>query len=96
MQRADGSGGITYNKAATTLTDTLRCVVCCVVLPVAVTLPSLDDAPPLQFKKVTDPGFMTVQLDFAQYASLDERGKLDLVLMVACRVCANHTEPQNV
>ena len=37
---------------------------------------------------------MSVQLDFAQYAGLDERGRLDLVLMVACRVCADHTVPQ--
>ena len=56
------------------------------------TLPSLDGAPPLQFKQVNNLAFMTVQLDFAQYASLDERGKLDLVLMVACRVCSDHTD----
>jgi hypothetical protein len=60
------------------------------------TLPSVEPAPApsLKITKPTDPAFTTVEVDFAKYPGLDERAKLDLVLMVACYVCTQHTEPQ--
>jgi hypothetical protein len=51
-------------------------------------------APSLKMTQPTIPAFTTVEVDFAKYASLDERARLDLVLMVACYVCTQHTEPQ--
>ena len=60
------------------------------------TLPSVEPAPApsLKITKPTIPAFTTIEVDFAKYAGLDERAKLDLVLMVACYVCTQHTEPQ--
>ena len=58
-----------------------------------VNLTSIDGAPPLKFASYGNPAFTTVVLDFAEYSSLDESSKLDLVLLVACRVCADHTTP---
>eukprot|EP00966_Prymnesium_polylepis_P055293 1278590-Prymnesium_polylepis.1 len=60
------------------------------------TLPSVEGAPApsLKITQPTIPAFTTVEIDFAKYAGLDERAKLDLVLMVACYVCTQHTEPQ--
>ena len=55
---------------------------------------SIADAPPLQFAYATNPAYASVVLHFAQFSSLDERGKLDLVLLTACHVCSGHTEPR--
>ena len=58
-----------------------------------INMSSVDDAPPLQFVYWTNAAYASVVLDFAQFPSLDERGKLDFVLLLACQVCADHTEP---
>tara|TARA_B110001452_G_C15153637_1_gene401477 strand:- start:137 stop:937 length:801 start_codon:yes stop_codon:yes gene_type:complete len=55
-------------------------------------LPSVEGAPSLKITQPTDAYLTTVEVDFAKYAGLDERAKLDLVLMVACYVCTQHTE----
>lgn len=52
----------------------------------------LDDAPLLHLVYSTIPAFHEVAIDFAQYSGLDERSKLDLVLLLACQVCQDHTE----
>ena len=54
---------------------------------------SVSGTPPLQFAYATNPAYASVVVDFAQFSSLDERGKLDLVLLTACHVCSGHTEP---
>ena len=114
LQRADGSGGLTFAYPCCQPAMKYLAVSVCLFIPTCgismcltmclndrisgkLDFPSVDGAPApsLKITEPTLPGLTTATVDFAKYAGLDERAKLDLVLMVACHVCGQHTEPQS-
>ena len=62
-----------------------------------VNLSSVDGAPgyaPLMFMQVFNEAMRYVVVDFGKYPVLDERSKLDLVLLLACHHCADHCDSE--